>query len=59
MSIVTIVTDGGYTLDGIAVQGWQSYQEALDEQAPEYGIHTPQVVDKVYKGGEVIYNRGV
>lgn len=58
MKIVTILTDGGYTLDGVAVQGWQSYQEALDEQAKEYGIYTPQKVDKVYQDGKAIFNRG-
>ena len=58
MQIVTIVTDHGYTLDGIAVEGWQSYQEALDEQAHEYGIKSKQLVDKVYKDGKAIYRKG-
>lgn len=54
--IVTMTTKDGYELNGMMVEGWQSYQEALDEQAPEYGIKGRQVVDKVYKNGEVIFN---
>lgn len=56
MKIVDILTNHGYTLHGVAVEGWQSYQEALDEQAPEYGIKQPQEVVGVWYKGERIYN---
>ena len=56
MKIVDIITDHGYTLQGVAVEGWQTYQEALDEQSPEYGIKRPQKVAEVWYKGERIYN---
>lgn len=57
MKIVDILTDRGFTYNGIAVEGWQSYQEALDEQAPEYGYtKQPQKVVGVWYRGERIYD---
>lgn len=57
MKIVDILTNRGFTYYGIAVEGWQSYQEALDEQSPEYGYtKQPQKVVGVWYKGERIYN---
>lgn len=57
MKIVSILTDRGFTYNGIAVEGWQSYQEALDEQAKEYGYTTrPEKVVGVWYRGERVFN---
>ena len=57
MKIVSILTDRGFTYNGIAVESWQTYQEALDEQASEYGYtKQPQKVVEVWYKGERIYN---
>lgn len=60
MKIVSMLTDEGYTYNGIAVEGWQSYQEALDEQKGEYGYTSkPERVIEVWYKGEKVFNRGV
>lgn len=57
MKIVSILTDRGFTYNGIAVEGWQSYQEALDEQAKEYGYTTkPERVIEVWYRGKRVFN---
>lgn len=52
---VTIDTKDGRTFDGVRVEGWQSFQEALNDETSSRGIKKAEV-DKVWLAGKVIFN---
>lgn len=56
MSLVTIETQDGRTFNGVRVEGWQSYQEALNDETQSRAIK-PGRVDKVWSNGKVIFKR--
>ena len=51
--IVTIETKDGRDLNGVSVQGWESYQEALNRETNERGIK-PAIVKNVWQNGKII-----
>lgn len=53
-SYVTIDTKDGRTFDGVNVEGWQSFQEALNDETSSRLVK-PAIVDKVYKNGKIIH----
>lgn len=52
---VTIETKDGRTFNGVNVEGWQSYQEALNDETYSRGIKKAEI-DKVWQAGKVIFN---
>lgn len=55
MSFVTIETQDGREFHGVNVEGWKSYQEALNDETSSRGIKKGKV-DKVWSNGHVIYD---
>ena len=52
---VSIDTKDGRSFDGVHVEGWQSYQEALNDELLARGAKRGQV-DKVWSNGKVVYD---
>ena len=55
-NLVSIETKDGRTFDGVRVEGWQSYQEALNDETSSRGIKKGEV-DKVWSEGKIIFNK--
>lgn len=55
MAFVTIETRDGRTFNGVRVEGWQSYQEALNDETSSRGIKRARV-DTVWSNGHKIYD---
>lgn len=55
MAFVTIDTRDGRTFNGVRVEKWQSYQEALNDETESRGIKRARV-DKVWSEGQKIYD---
>ena len=53
MSFVTIETKDGRDINGVNVQGWESYQEALNRETNARGLK-PAIVKNVWKEGKII-----
>lgn len=55
MPFVTIETQDGREFNGVRVERWQTYQEALNDETSSRGISKGKV-DKVWSQGSKIYD---
>ena len=56
MAFVTIETKDGRNYDGVRVEGWQSFQEALNDETSSRNVK-PGIVEKVWSNGKIIYKK--